>query len=175
MPAYLKSRYPDLDIDAAEIDPDVVDAARTFLGLEPDFDILIGDGRCLLREQPGKYDLIVNDAFKGLKEIPFHIVTGEFHQLVVSKLSPGGIYAVNVVGRPLESRLTRSMLHTLEREFDNVSIVNNASGCVDNIWILASRAPLHYGRKPAETEMDGLFLSDDRSPVEYFIARDFAG
>jgi len=173
MPAYLKSKYPDMAIDSVEIDPDVIYAAREYLGLKPDFNILIGDGRHLLRKQAGEYDLIVNDAFKGLKEIPFHLVTEEFHELVDEKLSPEGIYAINIIGQPAESRLTRSLLKTLGREFNHISIQQNTSGCVNNIWILASRKPLAYGRKPLEREIDSFALTDNHSPVAFLLARDF--
>lgn len=173
MPVYLKDKYPGMRIDAAEIDPDMVEVAKTYLGLEPDFNILIGDGRQLLRKQSGKYDLIINDAFKGFNEIPYHLVTREFHKMVSEKLSPEGIYAINVIGLPSDSRLTRSLISTLSKEFKHVTIQKSESGCLHNAWIMAGQKPIDYGRKPFENEIDSFLLTDNHSPVEYLLARDF--
>ncbi|HPC05065.1 MAG TPA: fused MFS/spermidine synthase [Syntrophales bacterium] len=174
MPSYVKDRHPDIRVDVAEIDPDVVRAAEEHLGLKPGFNLCLDDGRRVLRERGERYDLIVNDAFKGLKDIPFHLVTREFLDIVLDRLTPEGIYAVNVVGRPGESPLAESILATIARAVPEVSILDNREGCVENVWILASRSPrgLTAGRKPAPGETGGRTLTDDDSPVEYLVARE---
>jgi spermidine synthase len=177
MPSYVKDRHPDIRVDVAEIDPDVVRAAEQHLDVKPDFNLFLDDGRRVLRERGEKYDLIVNDAFKGLKDIPFHLVTREFLETVLDRLTPEGIYAVNVVGLPGESPLAESILATVARAFPEVSILYNREGCVGNVWILASRSPrgLTAGRKPAPGETGGRILTDDDSPVEYLVARELLG
>lgn len=174
MPSYVRDRHPDIRVDVAEIDPDVVRAAEEHLDLKPGFNICLDDGRRVLRERGEPYDLIVNDAFKGLKDIPFHLVTREFLDIVLDRLTPEGIYAVNVVGRPGESPLAESILATIARAVPEVSILDNREGCVENVWILASRSPrgLTAGRKPAPGETGGRILTDDDSPVEYLVARE---
>ncbi|OGW79852.1 MAG: hypothetical protein A3G33_02450 [Omnitrophica bacterium RIFCSPLOWO2_12_FULL_44_17] len=174
MPRYLKSVYPNVQMDVAEIDPDVEKAARTFLELDRKIHVMIGDGRQVLRSQNASYDLIVNDAFHGVREIPFHLITREFNHLVKTKLSTRGIYAINVIGYGFQSELVSGVTRTLKEDFQYVTFFSAAVKSVKNIWILASESPLSLGDKAMEPGTKGKLLTDNCAPVDFLIAKDLA-
>src|SRR4051794_18955982 len=93
---YLHRFVPDAAIDAVELDPGVIEAAKKYFGLREtaNFRLIPGDARMFLNRHPEPYDLIFVDAFTG-SYIPFHLMTKEFYQLVRSRLSPHGVAAFN--------------------------------------------------------------------------------
>ena len=172
MPRYIKETYPDAIIDVAEIDPDLVNAAHKYLELTDELNVLVGDGRRVLGERTLTYDLIVNDAFHGVRKIPFHLVTREFNRLVRDRLTAQGVYAVNAIGHPTDSRLVSSVTRTIMEEFEHVSLLYDSRDSVQNVWVLASRTPITLGRSPLTREAGGQILTDDNAPVEFLIAAD---
>ncbi len=172
MPRYTKHLFPAAEITAVEIDEDVIEVAREYLHLPDTIRVLAGDARQVLADSNGKFDLIVNDAFHGVRKIPFHLVTTEFNNLVRDRLSPHGIYAVNVIGHPVESRLARSMINTLWQGFPHLSLYYLEHLQTTNIWMLASSRPLSIGNQPVPPGDDALLLTDNNAPIEYLIAAD---
>ncbi len=97
---YLHRRLPELEIDAIDIDPEVVRIAQTYFGVptdDPRFRCHVGDGRVFLeRGRPGhRWDLILHDAYRGVT-MPFHLKTAEFHQALRARLTPGGAVVANL-------------------------------------------------------------------------------
>lgn len=172
MPKQIKSTHPSAVVEVAEIDPDVVAAARRFLELPPNLDVAVGDARRILKESGGQYDLIVNDAFHGVRKIPFHLVTREFNRLVAQRLTARGIYAVNVLGHRLESRLVRSVTATLRQDFRHVHHFTFMQADVQNIWVLAGAQPLPIGEPAPPSAEAGMIFTDNHAPVEFLIALD---
>ena len=172
MPRYVKSMHPDINVDVAEIDKDVVNAAYRYLELSGDINILIGDGRQVLKEQSKVYDLIVNDAFNGVRKIPFHMVTKEFVFLVSNKISRHGMYAVNVIGYSSSSNLVKSITKTIMEEFEFVSHFRGKDNKSRNVWILASHSPIGLGVRQLPSGAEGQVLTDDNAPVEFIIAKE---
>ena len=172
MPRYIKANYPNAIVDAVEIDPDVVNAAREYLELSHEINVFVGDGRRVLGKRAVTYDLIVNDAFHGVRKIPFHLVTREFNRLVKERLTPQGVYVVNAIGQPVDSRLVRSIARTITEEFEHVSFLYESRGAVENVWVLASRSPLNVGHPPPAAGAKDWILTDDKAPVEFLIATD---
>lgn len=65
-------------------------------------DIVLGDARLKLREQPsGRFDFLAVDAFTS-DAIPMHLLTREAFQLYMDKLKPEGILMVHISNRYLE-------------------------------------------------------------------------
>jgi len=107
-------------IDAVEIDPSVVEAAREFFGLRPhDAKIVVDDARHFLRESEEKWDLILVDAF-GSSSIPFHLVSEEFFALAKAHLASNGLLAMNVECRQWYDPLVASVGLTMKQEFPKV-------------------------------------------------------
>ena len=172
MPQFLKAKRPDMTIDVVEIDPDVVVAARSLLALSSGVQVWVGDARRILSERTTKYDLIVNDAFHGLRKIPFHLVTQQFNQIVAERLSARGIYAVNVIGDLKTSRLVNSMVRTLKQHFQWVHHYDRGDASIRNRWLLASNASIPIGQAMSIESGVGMILTDQHAPVEFLIMTD---
>ena len=88
---------PEARIDAVEIDPVVVEAARRFFGLvESDkYRVHIADGAAFARDTNTRYDLILADA--GIADgIPEHHTTDPFFSALRERLTPNGVLVVNL-------------------------------------------------------------------------------
>ncbi len=111
--------YPDVEIDGVEIDPEVSEAARRYMGLErqpaPERDHRRTGGRSS-SSPTRRYDVIVVDAYHQ-PYIPFYLATREFFAAVREHLRPGGVVALNVAGVPGDERLSEAIGSTLLAEF----------------------------------------------------------
>jgi len=128
------------NIDAVEIDPSVVFAARKFFDLKPvEARIHIADARRFLQESPHKWDLILVDAF-GSSCIPFHLVTTEFFGLLKEHLTAQGIVAMNVECRQWYDPVVASVGKTLKRKFPIVWALptQEPRNVLGNVVLLAS-------------------------------------
>lgn len=145
LPGFLRKHYPDAAIDVAEIDPDVVDAAKRFFGFREDerMRVHVGDGRRFIENigQP-VYDVIFLDAF-GADSVPPQLTTQEFLQAVRRALAPSGV-AVGNIWRRSHNRLYDAMVRTYEEVFDQL-LVLNVAGDVNAIVLALPRA-LPLGR-----------------------------
>lgn len=88
-----------------EIDPAIKAVAEdrdyfTYLAdSAADVDVVVGDGRLKLAEQPsGEFDLIVLDAFSS-DSIPVHLLTREAMREYVERLTPGGSLVIHISNR----------------------------------------------------------------------------
>jgi spermidine synthase len=116
MANYLERKLKSARIDIAEIDPMVVQLAEKHFSFKPgSFGVYKQDGRQYLRKNQKKYDLIILDAYKG-DEVPFHLTTQEFLELVKSRLSPDGLLAMHL-WEPRINRYFESQLATVHQVF----------------------------------------------------------
>ena len=97
LPMFFRKFFPAMNIDLAEIDPEVVRVSQEYLGFKPDATMKVStmDGRVYLRRTDRKYDMIILDAYDSAS-IPFHLTTREFLEIVKKRLKPGGIVAANI-------------------------------------------------------------------------------
>ncbi len=102
IPREMRYYFPAIEIDVAEIDPEIRQTAVKFFGFREDgrLRVHISDGRMFIREQlrgesVGKYDIIVLDAFNSTY-IPFHLMTREFLEQVKGVLAEDGVVVANV-------------------------------------------------------------------------------
>ncbi len=132
-PRYLEAVAPGSRVVVAEIDPGVTRVAHEALGLPYDTSIITynDDARSFLaRDQNGRYDLIVGDAFNDFS-VPYHLTTLEFNELVKAHLKPGGIYMVNLVdGR--QGLFVRAYVRTMRRTFQNIYVAPSVSGNLED-------------------------------------------
>jgi SAM-dependent methyltransferase len=89
-----------------ELDPDVIDVARTqftFLNDSPANVVTIaGDARLSLsRQEDQHFDVLVLDAFSG-DAIPVHLLTTEAFALYRRHLAPGGVIAIHLTNKHLD-------------------------------------------------------------------------
>ncbi|MCF8077849.1 MAG: fused MFS/spermidine synthase [Desulfobacterales bacterium] len=93
----LRRHFPNLWIDAVEIDPVVVEAAGKFFNVREDerFRIYVEDGAKFIQDAQSSYDLILLDAYSG-EGVPEKLVSREFFQAVKTKMNEGGVVAANL-------------------------------------------------------------------------------
>ena len=146
-PRYLLATAPGSRHTVLELDPEVLDVARTQLGLDPDtLDIRLGDARTGIATLPGAgFDLVVGDAFAGLS-VPWHLTTTEMLAEIERVLRPGGRYVMNLIDGP-GLRFARAETATLRTIWDHVAVIATAStlgsgGGAGNIVLLASDRPI---------------------------------
>jgi spermidine synthase len=113
--------WPNAAIDGVEIDPAVSTAGRRYLGMDDNPRLLVHDedARPFLRRADERYDLIYIDAYRQ-PYVPFYLATKEFFELVLTRLAPGGIVALNVATVPGDRRLEESLAGTLASVFPDV-------------------------------------------------------
>jgi spermidine synthase len=124
MPMFLRKYYPDVVIDAVDIDPDVVHVAKEYFGLREDERLKahVGDGRAFVENTREPYDIIFLDAF-GSRNVPPHLTTVEFMRAVRKAVKPTGVVVWNIWGRPANP-LYDSMVRTYQEAFDEVYLLD---------------------------------------------------
>jgi spermidine synthase len=139
IPSFLHRHFPEMTIDAVDIDPEVVEVARRFFEFREDDRLRghVADGRKFIEDCEQPYDVIILDAF-GSDSIPEHLATAEFLQAVRRALTPGGIAVGNIWSRG-SNPLYDSMVRTYRSVFDQVRLLDVADA--GNIIVLAVPRP----------------------------------
>lgn len=125
LPMALRKIDSGMQIDVVELDPSVVDVARSHFSFREDAKLraFVNDGRVFVRRQTrlgARYDLILVDAFEN-NYIPEHMITQEFIRELRAVLRPGGILAANTFTK---GKLSRYEAATYQSVFGEVRIVD---------------------------------------------------
>jgi len=121
-PRAVKAMYPQAHVTVAELDPQVTAAAEQALYVDTaNMQIIHHDARAVLQTTQQRYDIVVTDVFHDIS-VPYHMVTQEFAQAVRHKLSAEGLYLMNVVDVFPDARLVKSLIKTLQTEFNHVDV-----------------------------------------------------
>jgi len=140
--------YPEMRIDAVELDAEVVDVARRFFALPEDerIRVFVEDGRSHLETCSDVYDIVIVDAFDD-DVVPAELTAPEFMLTLRGRLAPDGVVAYNFMGT-LEgegSEPFRELHRTLSDAWRKVRVfvVNEGveSGAL-NLILLATDAKL---------------------------------
>lgn len=108
--------------DAVDIDPDVAALARDWFGFRPGGRVAAADARRFLLECRDRYDYLVVDVFGG-DATPGHLMSREAFQLMRSRLAPGGVLAINLLGGVDDPEGTApSVARTLRQVFEQVDV-----------------------------------------------------
>jgi spermidine synthase len=88
---------PEVIIDVVEIDPVVVEAARTYFGVRPDhrYRIHLADAATFMARGDADYDYVLLDAYAG-DDIPAELASEAFFRSVRRRLAPGGVVGINI-------------------------------------------------------------------------------
>lgn len=149
--------YPDSLIDVVEIDPDVIEAAKTYFFLKdnPRLKIFNEDARTFLMDSDKKYDLIILDAYAA-DYVPFHLLTQEYFQILNDHLEPGGVVVSNLIGS-LEgdtSDLPRSVYKTMKNSFPTVYVFTTNEvriGNIQNLIFVVTQDKVQFDRIDLES------------------------
>jgi spermidine synthase len=138
LPMFLHRHLARAEIDVVEIDPAVVEVARSHFGFQEDARLRahVGDGRRWIERTRGRYDLIVVDAFSA-HDVPYALATREFLQAVHRALAEDGVVVANMWGR-LANPLYDDMVATYLSVFPAVSVMDVVGS--GNRLVLASRS-----------------------------------
>jgi spermidine synthase len=195
LPRYFPAVRPGSMSTVLEIDVELVDFVAAELGLnlsDSAIQIKTGDARLLIAAQPReKFDLVIGDAF-GALAVPWHLTTREFTELVAERLTPNGIYILNVIDNAPD-RFAQAETATLQAVFEHVAVaappefLSRTSG--GNFVLIGSHMPIDTAavaaafeaRSARETiladgKLDGFVdgarpLTDDFAPVDQLITR----
>jgi hypothetical protein len=143
-----------------EIDPEVVRIARnpnlfTYLRDCP-ATVHVGDGRRLLvREQPGRFGLVVVDAFNS-DAIPVHLITRQALALYLSRAGPHGAVLFHISNRYLRlervlGNLARDSHLTCRVQTHHPTPAQVDHGLATSKWAVLARVPGDFGRLDADT------------------------
>jgi spermidine synthase len=179
--------FPRTRVDAVEIDGELTELGRRFLGLRnPRMRVFAEDARPWLERSAGGYDAIMVDAYRQ-PYIPFYLATREFFQLARDRLAPDGVVIVNVghpegseeLERVLGATMAAAFLHVRRHPIEPT-----------NTLLIAATRPLgaarlrrHLDRLPpalrdpariAAGELSprlpgGEVYTDDHAPVEWLV------
>jgi predicted membrane-bound spermidine synthase len=131
--------YGPVPIDGVEIDPEIVRVGREYFDMnEPNLNVIIEDGRYVLRTTGTRYDLIAVDAFQQ-PYIPFQLTTREFFQEVYDALTDEGVAVMNVGRTSTDYRLVDVIASTMKDVFPNVYVIDTERYA--NSMVIATRNP----------------------------------
>ncbi len=133
----MRATAPAVEIDAVEIDPEVVEAAYRYFGVRRDdarLRIHVADARPWIARDTGLYDIIHVDLYQGGPYIPFYLNTVEFFRSVRARMAEDGLLMINVVDAGPDRELLSSTTATLKRVFRSVAVFSRKTG---NHMILA--------------------------------------
>jgi spermidine synthase len=187
--SYLGRFLPEAHMDSVEIDPGVIEAAKTWFSVKETerMRVIGSDGRVFLNRNRNLYDVALIDAYIG-GSVPFHLMTREFYTLLKRRLAPGGAAVFNI-HEP--NRLFPVSVRTLQTVFATVDLYYSGFGEVALVATDAPRAMEAVERRAAElqkkygfrhalpellgrrSELDpgaGEVLTDDFAPVDVYVA-----
>ena len=123
IPTFLHRCLPELAIDAVELDPVVIEVAKSHFGFREDDKLraYAADGRAYVERSQSRYDVILLDAF-GTHDVPYALATREFLRSVRRITTAQGVVIGNVWRRD-ENPLYDSMVRTYLDVFETVYIV----------------------------------------------------
>ncbi len=163
-PEHLIAAYPDVIVDAVEIDPAITQLARRYFFLDrliAEYDaiesgrlnLICSDALQHLLEDGPRYDAIVNDTFDAGTP-PAHLTTPAFARAVHDRLVPGGLYLTNIVSavEGPDSAFLHQQVALLENEFAHVEVFPCAQDTLteaDNVIVLATDVASHGLASPA--------------------------
>ncbi len=134
-PQALLVARPGSDIVVVEIDPGVTRAAQAAFGLAPDAPLeihhmdarnYVADAVRRNREKPGSvppFDFILCDSL-GEYDIPWHMTTREFDEMIAQLLKPDGLYLINLIDDLEHGQFLNGMNQTLRTVFPAVAAVS---------------------------------------------------
>jgi spermidine synthase len=117
---------PTAEIDAVEIDPEVVRAATRFFELPTDgrMHVHTADARRYLRDTRARYDVVHVDLYQGGNVQPFYLVTAETFARIRALLADDGVMVMNVYDGASSLRLLAAVARTIHQSFPSLYVID---------------------------------------------------
>jgi hypothetical protein len=130
LPRRIAERDPGAHVEVVELDPEVTRVAYRFFGLRPEHGIRTahGDARAYLASAgSGSVDRLYVDVYGGAEALPYPLVTREAFGEMARVLRPGGVAALNVIGRTTGPEALRlwSLVRTFTEVFPSVALYSH--------------------------------------------------
>ncbi|MCB9435455.1 MAG: fused MFS/spermidine synthase [Anaerolineales bacterium] len=131
--------YGDIPIDGIEIDGEIIEASRKYLGMTmPNLNVIIQDGRYAFNQLDKRYSVVGIDAYR-VPYVPWHLTTVEFFEEIRDKLTDNGVVVINVGRTPSDRRLVDAMANTMLHVFPTVHAMDVPNSL--NTILVATRQP----------------------------------
>jgi spermidine synthase len=162
-PMILQRRYPASRNEVVEIDPEVLEVAQRYFGLDPasGLKLVAADARNYVHSlaaesargaeatsskasSAGSYDLVYIDAFNSFS-VPYHLTTREFTTMIARLLDDRGILMTNCVDVFAVGRFLNAYLNTLREVFPHVAVFHDpgySQGVRSTFVLAATYGPL---------------------------------
>lgn len=194
IPKDLSQGWPNAVITALEIDPVVVRVAEEqFMLGEYEIEVVEEDARFYMNRTSGTYDLIFGDAYGRGRTIPAHLTTREFFSQIEGRLSPGGVYMMNVISalNGPHAEVFGAVLRTLRDVFPDVHVYrayDRPDDRINNLIVVASNdlanpdssnylvdsgigQLLNTRVEESQLPVSDTVLTDWKNPIELLVAR----
>lgn len=148
IPKKLNKEFPNLEIDAVEIDPEVIKMAKDHFNVRESKNLRLHaqDGRLFLTRTQNQYDIIMLDAYF-TDAMPFHLATKQFFELAQRKLTPNGVVVANLISAVTgpSGKIARSFVRTQRQVFPQTYVFaarrpdNVSMDTIQNVIVVATR------------------------------------
>jgi len=148
IPKKLNKEFPNMEIDAVEIDPEVIKIAKNHFNIKESKQLRLHaqDGRLFLTRTQSQYDVILLDAYF-TDAMPFHLATKEFFELAQRRLTPNGIVVANLISAVTGpgGKIARAFARTVRQVYPQVYLFasrrpdNVSLDTIQNVIIVATR------------------------------------
>jgi spermidine synthase len=148
IPKKLNKEFPNLEIDAVELDPEVIKMAKDHFNVKEGKNLRLHaqDGRLFLTRTQHQYDIILLDAYF-TDAMPFHLATKQFFELAQRKLTPNGIVVANLISAVTgpSGKIVRSFVRTQRQVFPQTYVFaarrpdNVSTDTIQNVIVVATR------------------------------------
>ena len=180
--------FPDISVDAVEIDPDVTEVGRKLFNLGGEnIRNHAADARPWLQAQDGTFDAILVDAYRQ-PYIPFYLTTKEFFDVARDRLVDGGTLSVNVGHVPGSDKLEKVLTATMRATFGDRRVWRDPVSDTSTV-LLATKGDFDPAQQLRKVEVPdevrplvldaaarlepgltgGAVYTDDQAPVEWLI------
>ncbi len=170
--------FQNTNIDAVEIEPAVIEAARYFemfnggIMNDPDINFIIDDARSFMTVTEKQYDVIISEPSNPWISGIGSLFTKEFYQLSAEKMNKGGIFCQWLHLYGLRGEDLQMILKTFNSVFEHASIWHSHRG---DILLIGSKQPFQgYDYQSVAEEMTGVVGIDLKvhmgisDPLDFF-------
>jgi spermidine synthase len=175
IPKKLNKEFPNLEIDAVELDPEVIKMAKDHFNVKESKNLRLyaQDGRLFLTRTQSQYDVILLDAYF-TDAMPFHLATKQFFELAQRKLTPNGIVVANLISAVTgpSGKILRSFVRTQRQVFPQTYVFaarrpdNVSTDTIQNVIVVATRDKQRIDIKEIVKRASGLDKGLFPEPVQ---------
>lgn len=159
--------YPDLQIDAVELLPEIVEMAGWFdtenagLGAHPRVELSVADARRFIRATDEVYDVIVADLYQPARDGSGMLYTREHFRAISNRLKPGGIACQWLPLYQLDDEMARLIVRTWLDVFPHThAILAHYNTDTPVFGLIGSQQPLVYTEDWYERRTAGTPIRD---------------